>query len=353
MLKSLIKLLTERKEEPIVITEKSEEFKNPKNILLLRQDRIGDVLISIPFVKKLREICPNANIEVVLSHRNFNIGSAINNYTDGVYILKKGIMGYFKLLKQLRSNNYNIVIDMLDNASTTSSILIRYTKSDIKFGFKKKNKKIYTHVVELPDKTKYQITERLNSLLIPFQGTDDNNEKITYELSDEIIDEAKRILGNKTKRIRLGINLAGSNKSKNWGTGNYIAFIKMLKSMLPNVEIIAFTTKKNKKQLSEIEASYPDIAAPLVKSFDLFAAMIKTCDVILTPDTSVVHLCSAFDIPCLALFTYSDNTNVGLPWEPQSKHSKILKISENKSLGLIKVTDVLAALKQIIEEIND
>ncbi len=73
----------------------------------------------------------------------------------------------------------------------------------------------------------------------------------------------------------------------------------------------------------------------------------------MTPDTSVVHLCSSFDIPCIALYTYSNNPNVGMPWEPRSKYSKVLKISDKETLGLIKITDVLAALKQTIEEIND
>jgi ADP-heptose:LPS heptosyltransferase len=73
----------------------------------------------------------------------------------------------------------------------------------------------------------------------------------------------------------------------------------------------------------------------------------------LTPDTSVVHICSAFDLPCIALFTFNNDPNTGMPWSPLSKSSKILKVSEEETLKSIKVSDVLETLNQIIEEIND
>lgn len=353
MLKSFIRTVTERKDDPILVKGKLDNFQNPKKVLILRQDRIGDVLVSIAFLKKLRDILQDSKIDIVFSHRNKSAQFAIKESIDNSFVLEKGIMAYFKILSEIRKQEYDIVIDLLDNASSTSSILTRFTIAKAKLGFDKKNRKVYSHLVKLPNKIENHIIERLNSLLLPFEGSELNEESLSFELSDESREKATELLGEKSKKIRLGINLSGSDDSKNWGTGNYIGFLKALDSLQDKLEVKVFTTKSNEKQLNEITEIIPNIAAPFVSSFEQFTAMISTCDIVLTPDTSVVHLCSAFDIPCIALYTYSNKPNVGMPWEPRSKHSKVLKISDKETLGLIKITDVLAALKQIIEEIND
>ncbi|PKL80988.1 MAG: hypothetical protein CVV25_02055 [Ignavibacteriae bacterium HGW-Ignavibacteriae-4] len=353
MLKSLIRKLTERKDNPMLVTRTLDDFQNPKKVLILRQDRIGDVLVSIAFLKKLRAILPDSQIDIVLSHRNKSAQFAIKESINQVYVLEKGMLAYLKILSEIRKQQYDIVIDLLDNASSTSSILTRFTIAKAKLGFDKKNRKVYSHLVKLPNKIENHIIERLNSLLLPFAGSELNEESLSFELSDESREKATELLGEKSKKMRLGINLSGSDDSKNWGTGNYIGFLKALDSLQDKLEVKVFTTKSNEKQLNEITGIVPNIAAPFVRSFEQFTAMISTCDIVLTPDTSVVHLCSALDIPCVALYTYSNKPNVGMPWEPRSKHSKVLKISDKETLGLIKITDVLAALKQIIEEIND
>lgn len=352
-LKKIIKRLTERSEPPILIEGEFELFTHTKRILLLRPDRIGDVIISTPFVKKLRQLFPNATIDVVMSHRNIGAVSAFTKYVNHIFVLQKGISGYWKIINKVRKYRYDILIDLLDNPSSTSSLLTRFTLSEFKLGFDKSNRNIYTHIVLLPDKHKTHIVDRLNSLLIPFQGSVNNEESISYDLPKELIAEAHKLLGSKNKKFRLGINLTGSNESKNWGTDNYIGFIKFAIENYPNIDIKVFTNKKNIKQLQEIEKVHNNVGAPLVGSFDLFVSMIHTCDIVLTPDTSVVHICSAFNIPCIALFTYSDDPNKGMPWLSTSKHSKNIKISEQDTLKSINISDVSDALKQIIEEIND
>lgn len=353
LLKKIIRKITEREDDPVIVNSKISGFANANKILLLRQDRIGDVLVSIAFLKKLRSLFPSAEIDIVLSHKNNSAFWAISKFVNRKYLLEKGVFKYIKLINQIRNEEYDIVIDLLDNSSSTSSILTRFTKANIKLGFEKENRKVYSHIVRLPNKKENHIIERLNSLLLPFAGNVKNEESLSFNLSFDSQSKAIDLLGVKSKKFRLGINLSGSDDSKNWGTGNYIGFIEALETLKEKLEVKVFTTKSNEKQLNEIKENVPNVAAPFVNSFEQFTAMMSTCDIILTPDTSVVHLCSAFDIPCIALYTYSNNPNVGMPWEPRSKHSKALKISDKQTLGLIKITDVLAALNQIIEEIND
>lgn len=341
------------KTEPVRVSEKLNEFAFAKRILLLRQDRIGDVLVSLPYIKKLREELNEAKIDIVLSHKNKGAMFALFGLVDNIIIMDKGIGGYKKIINEIKKSNYDVVVDLFDNTSTTSSILVGASSARLKLGFAKGNSEIYTHTVELPDKTKSNISDRLNSLLLPFLGSADNDESFEIRMSETEIAAAEDAINWGGEKLRIGINLSGSNESKNWGTGNYIAFLKSSITKYKNAEFRCFTTMNNKLQLSEIVTATGGKAAPFVSSFREFTAMIATCDIVITPDTSVVHLCSAFDIPCVGLYLVSDNPNVGMPWIPQSKHSKVLTAPNSESLDYIKITDVLNALDEIIEEIDD
>lgn len=353
IINKLILNYTANKSEPEKVVGKLNEFASAKRILLLRQDRIGDVLITLPFLKKLREVLNSAEIDILLSHKNKSADFVLNGLVDNVIVMKSGVSGYKDTLSYLKNSDYDIVIDLLDNSSTTSTMLIGAANSKLKLGFDKENRSVYSHIVELPDKTKYIITERLNNLLIPFVGSSENNQTHEIQLNEYDINEAENAINWAEDKLRVGINLSGSNDSKNWGTGNYIAFLKSSISKYKNAEFRCFTTMSNKLQLSEIVTATGGKAAPFVSSFREFTAMIATCDIVITPDTSVVHLCSAFDIPCIGLYLVSDNPNVGMPWKPESKHSKVLTAPHSESLEYIKITDVLHALDEIIEEIND
>ena len=353
IINKLILNYSANKSEPENVVGKLEEFASAKRILLLRQDRIGDVLVTLPLLKKLRKVLNLAKIDILLSHKNKSTDFALKGLVDNVIVMKSGISGYKDAVARLKNSEYDVVVDLLDNSSTTSTMLVGATNATIKLGFEKENRNIYTHTVDLPDKAKYSISQRLNNLLIPFTGNSENNENHEIQLSEQDKYEAESAVNWAENKLRVGINLSGSNDSKNWGTGNYIAFLKTAKSKYESVDFRCFTTMSNKLQLSEIITATGGKAAPFVSSFREFTAMIATCDIIITPDTSVVHLCSAFNIPCIGLYLVSDNPNVGMPWKPESMHSKVLTAPHSESLEYIKITDVLGALDEIIEEIND
>ena len=70
------------KNQPLKITQSEKIFSNLNKILLLRQDRIGDVIVSIPFLKILRETLPNTEIHILLGKKNINAEIFINKFCD-------------------------------------------------------------------------------------------------------------------------------------------------------------------------------------------------------------------------------------------------------------------------------
>jgi len=315
----------------MLIDAPSELFANGniRRVLLLRHDRIGDVLISSNFVMHLRNSIPEAQIDILLSFRNYSAKRSVERFADEILKFENKPLSTLKLIQKIRKKKYDLIIDLLDNESATSNLILKYSLAKYKLGFGKSNSNNYTHVVILPDKSKVHITSRLLNLLLPFgHGAGDDAAKPIFPLLDNEIMEAAELLGKKQK-MRLGINLSGSSDAKYWGTKNYIEFINSVLDRY-DWEVVLFATIKLQAKASEICTQTNAKIAPIQSNFNIYAAMISHCDCILTPDTAAVHIASALDIPVIALFQFTDE-KYGMPWFPTGDQSKSIVSKENIS----------------------
>jgi ADP-heptose:LPS heptosyltransferase len=84
--------------------------------------------------------------------------------------------------------------------------------------------------------------------------------------------------------------------------------------------------------------------SPETASFDQFAALLKHAAFLVTPDTSAVHLASAFQIPCVALH-FQPNKEISI-WSSYGLDSENL-ISAQPSLSTISSADVIQAFRKL------
>lgn len=332
---------TNSKISPILVSEFSKELASAERILLLRQDRIGDLLISIPFLRNLRFAFPNKVIDILLSNKNYVAKSGIEKYVDNLFVWHKNLPNKISTLLRLRKIGYDLVIDLFDNPSITSSFIVNFLRPKFSLGFDKENRNVYTHILPLPDKSKFHIVDRVCSLLIPF-GIDP--EKIDKKLEFPI-KEIKNFTQSSKKK--LGIVVAGSSKSKFWGLDNLCAFIGLINAKY-EFEIIVFGTREYKKILTILGKKVNVNLAPFTNDFVEFASMIAKCDYLITPDTSVVHLASSFQKPVLVFYTYVDK-KYGMPWFPYGTKFKAL-ISSKDNYSDISPNDALNAFSELIED---
>lgn len=332
-----------KQKSPNKITQPQKIFNNINKVLLLRQDRIGDVLVSIPFLKKIKELAPNTEIHILLGKKNISTDIFIKKYCDKIWLYDKNMRNSIKLINSLNKEKYDLIIDLFDNASKTSSLFLRFLKSQAKLGLEKENLKIYTHIVPLKAQSETHIVDRILNLLLPF-GYEQCDEKIKISI-DESIFAKYDFEANKNKK-RFGINISGSTIAKNWGVENYIKYITELSKIIPDFEFVVFSTAELQEQQKRICEATKAQAAPITHSLLEFVAFVRSCDYMLTPDTSVVHFCDAFSIRCVALYTVGEMPPKRLPWTPYStQHRAIITVG---SLTNIAVDEVIEKTLDLI-----
>ncbi len=345
-IKSLLKTLvfkTKARTSPEFLTCVFPYLNNIKKILVLRQDRLGDVLVSLPFFNLLKTHFkrPDTFIDLLLSSKNSGAKFALVDYVDEIYVLHNDFLKILKLINILKHKKYDLVIDLLDNPSFTSSLLIRLIQPRYSLGFDKENKNIYTHIVPLPKKINTHIVDRILELLKPF-GVEAKTDSKFINLNVKNFN----LLPPKHNK-RIGINLSGSSQEKFWGIHNFIELIKLINEKF-DFEIVIFATTKHKDSLKYFKNFRNVYIAPFVNEFEKFASMVKTCDFLVTPDTSVVHLASAFKIPVVALYIL-ENDKFGMPWFPFGTKS-VTFVSKKVYFSDISPKDVFDGFLKLFED---
>lgn len=348
-LKNIFDIFLRKDSKPVLIKKSDAKIRpvDGSRILLLRHDRIGDVLVSVPFVKALRQTFPKIEIDILMSSKNISARRAIDSYVNNVYNYDKNIVNIIKLVSTLRNRNYDIIIDLFDNPSTTSAYLIRLVNPLYALGFDKEDTSYYTHIVPLPDKRLIHIVERIANLLLPFGiSTSKSDLNITFRLSPAEKKRANEMMLINDKKI-IAINLSGSSRAKFWGVPNYISLLNELSDLHPNFECVIFSMPDYATELNDIISNTKARIAPKSNSFVQYASYLSTCDLLITPDTSAVHLAAAFKIPCVSLHLWNGSEATGMPWHAYNSPQKTLK-TDSGNLSNIKVEDVINSVNELI-----
>lgn len=322
--RALIKRLGHKGQQQKFRDNEQLDMEGVEKILLLRQDRLGDLIITLPFLKALRHYFPEKQIDIVLG-KNRSAAFLAQPYVDNIWEYGGSLQSSLSLLRKLGGENYDLSIDLLDNASTSSSLLMKASKAGVKLGFDKSNSYVYSHTAPLPSQADIHILDRLNSLL-PLLGCPLPERKIEIEIPDDYSEKAKLVLGpTSSKQKRLAINISGSTDEKYLGVEKHIELLKLLKQEVPDSkdwDIIIFGTFKHIEDLEKIREGANNHTglsvryAPITKDFKLYMAMLATADMLLSPDTAAVHLAAAFGVPVAVYYTLPSDAPERMPWYP-------------------------------------
>jgi ADP-heptose:LPS heptosyltransferase len=321
---------------------------NSSKILFIRQDRIGDVLVSTPIFASIKSHYPSIIVDVLLSENNHFV--LMNDpLINKRWIYQKNIGKVISLISLIRKEKYDFAVDMMDNPSVTSTILCLLSGARWNIGIAKDNNYVYDIRVPMLSRSETHIVDRIAQLLTPFQ-IDPKSERFTirYSTSPEADDYAERFLSDNQLRghLLLGVNISAGGISRFWKIDNYRALLIHIAEKYPELFTILLYQPSDKERAKKIvEGLNSVILSPTTKTFDQFAAIIKRTSFLVSPDTAAIHLASAFNIPSVVLYVQSDKTL--RIWEPYGTDCETV-ITNVDDLSKIPVIDVQAALQKLI-----
>jgi len=321
---------------------------NTCRFLFMRQDRIGDVLISTPLFDVLKKHYPCAILDVLLSEKNYFV---LENdpLIRRRWMYRKNLVNLFFLIKALRNEKYDFVIDLTDNPSTTSTILNLLIKAKWNIGIEKDNKFAYDIVVPMLSRSETHVINRISQLLNPFL-IDPRAEKliVKYYTSSESEKFVESYLSQNSifSNPIIGVNISAGNKTRFWGIENFQIFLNHLSTEYPEYKLLLLYQPSDRQCAEMIAGSNKSVVlTPVTSSFDKFAAFVKRLSFLVTPDTAAVHLASAFKVGTVVLYVQS-NKALRI-WEPYGTDYECI-VTDVDDLSMIPVKQVQDAFGKLI-----
>lgn len=325
------------------------DFNNCK-FLFVRQDRIGDVLVSTPLFAALKGRYQSATVDILLSRNNSFV---LDNepLIRKRWVYDKNLFSIIKLLQNMRAEHYDFVIDLMDNPSATSTLLLALAGGAWNVGLAKENSYVYDVNVPLLSRKDTHIVDRLLELLKVFKVAGDKTSfRLRYQVAASSAMFAEEFWRKQDLigRAVIGANISPANGARYWGVKNFRDLLKSLQEVYSNNPILLLFDPSEKIQAAEIAMSFPNvILSPETHSFDQFAALIQRLSLLVTPDTSAVHLAAAFQIPSVVLYVQS-NKDLRI-WDPYNAPSETL-VTDVDDLTTIPPQKVLAAIRRLFAD---
>ena len=141
------------------------------------------------------------------------------------------------------------------------------------------------------------------------------------------------------------VNVSGTGPVKAWG-GRAAHRLRRTPRRLthPHLRFVITGHQRDEATLQSIARDAAVARLPVTSRFEDFAALIQQAEYVVTPDTSVVHLATAWQRPCLGLYIQRPHDD---HWTPY--HSPGVKVlSPTTSVADITVDQVLQGFNKLV-----
>ncbi|MDW8436432.1 MAG: glycosyltransferase family 9 protein [Chloroherpetonaceae bacterium] len=317
---------------------------NRAKILCLRQNQIGDTLISTPIFAALKRRYPDIVIDALLDKRNATALDT-NPHVRKRFVLKRKLFDFFKAMIQIRAERYDIIADLVHTPSSLSTLFCLFGKSRFVVGFERENDFIYD--VKVPFKKETRMLRALAEILTAFGiEPDKENLRPVFPLPPDSLAFAERIARSFGDKKIVGVNISASLKIKFWGAEKFASLIRLLRSDFPDAAFLVLYAKAYARDAQTIAERSGARLCEETQTLSDFAAVVSKLDLLITPDSAAVHLADAFNVPCVVL---THNPDGATAWYPSFCHSCAIH-SKTGEVSSIEVAEVYRVAERFARE---
>ncbi|MDR3195447.1 MAG: glycosyltransferase family 9 protein [Endomicrobium sp.] len=322
-----------------------------KSVLFLRTDgKIGDTVVSSFLYREIKRKYPNVKIIVLCGKSNKEILKH-NKNVDELYEVGSCLFNDISVLKKLRKQNISLAVDFFPfNPRFSRLLMLRIVSPDFLIGFNKTSYQTYDLSVN-EDFFRVHITETYKYILNLLKI---DNPNLKYEIPFTSKEEniALDLINNHKHKHKIVINPFSASKHRRLS-------IKKLKELIDLIEnsfdcrVFILCQEKNKGKVISLENDRTVIASfgAILES----AALIKYADIVITPDTSIVHIAAAFDKKTIALYRDYSNSyeKTDTIWGPNNPNAVQLSVDTKdgalaNDVENISNVDIFKALQKIL-----
>jgi ADP-heptose:LPS heptosyltransferase len=336
-----------------------------RRVLVVRHDRLGDMILTTPVLDLLRQLAPGVEVDVLASPKNAALldGDA---RVARVFVDDGTWGGLWRLRPALKARRYDAVFSVIPGRSIrggwTAVAASHAHTHRVSTWRPKRYHGFFTRVVRLPRSLATAHVSRQVSYVVraAFQAPGRDvaaasalAAPIRLHVSDAAQAAARAWHATIGDVPFVTINLRSAAAARSWSAAEAAALVPGLLERHPRLHV-AFVP--GPADAAEVQAVMAQVGSDRVHLFDptapllTLAAVVARAALMITPDTMTLHLAVATGRPVLSLHTTTDG-NVPDLWKAVGVPSRALVAPPGAGVPAIPAAEVLAAFEALAREV--
>ena len=340
-----------------------------KKFLIVRLDKVGDVVLSTPVIKALRDARPDAYIAFMVEDYAGDVIKG-NPYLDQVIVYHKNdegksLVGNLNFINKLRSFRFDAALIL--HPTSRSHLLVFLAGIPVRIGYNRKSPFLLTrkipHTKQLGEKHEAEyaldmlreigVEPKECKLHVPLHKT--SEEKITYIFKQNEI---------KKKDVVITLHPGASCPSKRWPPQNFVKVADHLTER-HKARIVIIAGPDDKATGDEVARAMKEKPLNLsgITTVGDLASILVRSKLFISNDSGPVHIASAVGTPSVVIFGRKDAGLSPKRWGPTGERDIVLHKDAGcpkclaheckvgfKCLEAITPDEVIAAAEQLLAQ---
>jgi len=322
-----------------------------ENILLVWLGKIGDFVVSTPFIKAVRKKYPDSHISVMVRTPVEKLAVLVSD-ADEIITFPKGLKAFADLpdfLSMYLLRNWDLCIDMNPSYSGSSGRVTRFSGAKYRVGFHNpKADRYYTHTIERAGNSEHMMHRY--DRLAEFLGLDFDH-KMSLDIRDSDVEQAKNALRDMGVKKNFIIFHPGNFKKEYscWPEENFIKLSEHAFEKFPEFDQIYLAGPGESERVEEIVKKLNDRAfrAPSM-SLPVTAAFLSLSELAVVNSTGTLHMAEAAGTPTLSFhkeYSY-------LCWRPLDTKGAALSSGDWNTVRNLPFDEVAPVFDDIVSNIQ-
>jgi heptosyltransferase III len=315
-------------------------FNSISSVLVIRPDRLGDVVLSTPVYESIKNCFPHLQVTVIVHSDNVPI-LADNPNIDKIIPFDPANLA--TSIKQLRKNKFDIAFTLNKKLSAIASLIALISKAKYKASYAH-NETTWLYDIRLPIDNQ-QRHESLNNLeLISYAGLKISSiyPRLYFNQDEENKITAMLKVLRKYPQRPLVLIKPGTRIAKwGWEAENFQIVAEKL-SISKKVEVLFICAPGEETLIEKInQRANKNINKLPILSIKELALTIKKSDLLFCNHTGIMHFASAVKTPVVVIFKHGEIAR----WKPINTPHILL---EEKKPAILSPERVLDKINQLL-----
>lgn len=315
-----------------------------KNILIVRTDRIGDVVLTVPAIRAIRKNFPDARLTVLLSPLTFDLLKGLD-FIDEILVddrrgPHKGLWGFLRLIRMLRQKKFDLAV--IYHTKKRTNLACFWANIPYRLGYKNnKYGVLLNHPVEdIRHKGHKHEAQYCLDLLnnIGIQSNELFLEIRKDQNTDNWIIDFLRSKGIETSEELVVLHPAASDPTKQWPKENFAELVNEMHRKKNSIRYIIIGTKENRHLARDIQ-NKSDVEILDTTGMFLISQLVSLlarAKLLISNDSGPVHIAAALGTPVVSIFTRNQPGINPQRWQPLGEKNRVVSVPFNDQVSFKK-----------------